>query len=136
MALHPGSSIILFDGVCNLCSWFVIFIIKRDKNSRFKFALLQSEAAKKILEPFGLPAGDLKTLVLVENGKAYLRSKAVLRIAGRLDGAWKISAILSFFPSFLSDAVYNLVSRYRYRIFGKKNDCMVPTPEIESRFIV
>lgn len=129
---HP---IILFDGVCNLCNSFVQFTIRHDKKNRFKFSSLQSDSAKKLLEPFHFPDQELKTIVLVEDGKLFLRSRAVLRIASQLDGAWKLSAVLYIFPSFFSDAVYNLVSKYRYKLFGKKNTCMVPTPELKTRFL-
>ena len=130
-----NDSIILFDGVCNLCNGFVQFVINHDKKNKFKFGSLQSDGAKKLLQPFHFPLDELKTIVLVEQGKIYLRSRAVLRIASHLDGAWKLSTILYVFPSFLSDAVYNLVSKHRYKIFGKRNECMAPTPELESRFI-
>jgi len=130
-----NENIILFDGVCNLCNGFVQFVISRDKKKKFRFGSLQSEAAKKILEPFHFPLNELKTIVLIDNGKIYLRSRAVLRIASQLGGAWKLSALLYIFPSFISDAVYNLISKYRYRIFGKRESCMIPTPELKSRFI-
>jgi predicted DCC family thiol-disulfide oxidoreductase YuxK len=128
-------SIILFDGVCNLCNGFVRFVISHDKRGQFKFASLQSEAAQKILEPFNFPLDDLKTIVLLEDSKIYLRSRAVLRIVKHLDGIWKISSVLSVFPPFLSDRVYNLVSAHRYKIFGKTDSCMLPTGELQSRFI-
>ena len=129
------SSIILFDGVCNLCNGFVQFVIRHDKKNKFRFGSLQSDNAKKLLEPFHFPVQELKTIVLVEDGKLFLRSRAVLRIASQLDGAWKFSAVLYIFPSFISDAVYNLVSKYRYKFFGKRDSCMVPTPDLKSRFI-
>jgi len=130
-----SNSIILFDGICNLCSNSVKFIIRHDKKNKFKFGSLQSDSAKKLLEPYHLPLEELNSFVLLENGKIYLRSRAVLRIASRLDGVWKLSAVLYIFPSFISDAVYNLVAKYRYRVFGKRDTCMIPTPELESRFI-
>ena len=129
---HP---IILFDGVCNLCNGFVQFVIRNDKKNKFRFGSLQSDGAKKILEPFQFPIDELKTIVLVEEGKIYVRSRAVIRIASHLNGAWKLSAILYIFPSFLSDAVYNLVSKYRYKIFGKRESCMIPTADLKSRFL-
>ena len=138
-------SIIFFDGVCNLCNGFVQFVISNDKQAKFKFASLQSDAAQKILRPFNFPLDELNTIVLFENarpnvvsdgrGKIYLRSRAVLRIAKQLDGIWKIAVVLYIFPSFISDGVYNLVSKYRYKIFGKKDSCLIPTPELKSRFV-
>jgi predicted DCC family thiol-disulfide oxidoreductase YuxK len=129
---HP---VILFDGICNLCNDFVQFVVRHDKKNKFRFGSLQSDAAKKLLEPFHFPLEELKTIVLVEDGKIYLRSRAVLRIASQLDGAWKLTVILYIFPSFISDAFYNLISKFRYKFFGKRDSCMVPTPELKSRFI-
>ncbi len=128
-------SLILFDGVCNLCNGFVQFVIERDKKGRFLFASLQSEVAQNILKSFDFSMDELKTIVLIENEKIYLRSRAVLRIASQLGGAWKLSAMLYVLPSFISDAVYNLISKYRYKLFGKKDSCMIPTPELEARFL-
>jgi predicted DCC family thiol-disulfide oxidoreductase YuxK len=129
---HP---VILFDGVCNLCNGFVQFIIKHDKKNKFRFGSLQSESAKKLLETFHFSLEELKTIVLVEDGKIYMRSRALLRIASHLDGVWKLTSIFHVIPSFISDVVYNLVSKYRYKVFGKRDSCMIPSPEIKSRFI-
>ena len=131
----PNHSIIFFDGVCNLCNGFVQFVIRRDKSAKFKFASLQSEAAENTLKAFNFPLDELRTIVLFQNGKIFLRSRAVLRIASQLGGAWKLAALLYVFPSFFSDAVYNLISKYRYKLFGKKDSCMIPTPELKSRFV-
>src|SRR5690348_6876242 len=129
------NSIILFDGICNLCNGFVQFVIRHDKKNKFLFGSLQSDAAKKLLEPFHFPVEESKTIVLIEDGELFMRSRAVLRIASQLDGAWKLSAAFYIFPSFISDAVYNIISKYHYRFFGKKDSCMVPAPELRSRFI-
>ncbi len=131
----PNQSYIFFDGVCNLCNGFVQFVITRDKQEKFKFSSLQSQAAEKMLKPFDFPLDELKTIILLQDGKIYLRSRAVLRIASQLGGSWKLSALLYVFPSFLSDAVYNLVSKYRYKLFGKRDSCMIPSPELKSRLI-
>lgn len=131
----PENPLILFDGVCNLCNGFVQFIIRHDKKSKFRFASLQSPAAKNILEHFSVSADELKTLVLIDSGKIYFRSRAVLRIARQLDGIWKLSSVFYIVPRFINDAVYNLVSETRYRIFGKRESCMTPSPENSSRFI-
>ena len=128
-------AVILFDGVCNLCNGFVQFIIKHDKKNKFMFGSLQSDAAKQLLEPFQFPVDELKTIILLENNKIYMRSRAVLRIASQLHGAWKLTAVFYIFPSFISDAVYNLIAKYRYKLFGKKDSCMIPTPELKSKFI-
>ena len=126
--------IILFDGVCNLCNGFVHFIIRRDKNNYFKFASLQSETAKEILIRFGLQE-KLKTIVFIENKKVYKRSTAALHICRRLQGAWPLLYGFIIVPPFLRDAVYNLVAKYRYQWFGKKDQCMLPTPALQSKFL-
>lgn len=126
--------IILFDGVCNLCNGFVHFIIRRDKNNYFKFASLQSETAKEILIRFGVQE-KLKTIVFIENKKVYKRSTAALHICRRLQGAWPLLYGFIIVPPFLRDAVYNLVAKYRYQWFGKKDQCMLPTPALQSKFL-
>jgi predicted DCC family thiol-disulfide oxidoreductase YuxK len=128
-------SIIFFDGVCNLCNGFVQFIIRHDAKAKFKFASLQSDSAKKILQEYHIPLDELKTLVLLEHGNVYLRSRAVLRIGKQLDGLWKLSVLFYIVPSFLADAVYNLISKYRYKVFGKRDTCMVPANDLRNRFL-
>jgi predicted DCC family thiol-disulfide oxidoreductase YuxK len=132
---NKNNSLILFDGVCNLCDGFVQFVISRDKPGKFMFGSLQSEAAQRILQEFNLPADELKTIVLIEDGKIFLRSKAVLKILEQLGGIYKIAKLFKLYPAFISDGVYNFISKHRYRFFGKKDSCMIPTPELQSRFI-
>lgn len=134
MTPETDKPIIFFDGVCNLCNGLVQFIIRHDKRGKFRFASLQSDIASQLLDG-KINLQEMRTLILLEHGNVYLRSRAVLRVASRLDGPWKASAVLYVFPAFLADAVYNLVSRYRYNLFGKKDSCMVPTPEMKSRFV-
>lgn len=126
--------IILFDGVCNLCNGSVQFIIKRDKEARFRYASLQSAAGQKILEQFHLPQDTFNSFVLFEDNKIYTRSTAALRVFSRLKG-WKWTAALQYVPLFIRDGVYNLIARNRYRWFGKRDECMIPTPELKSRFL-
>lgn len=127
--------LILFDGVCNLCNGAVQFIIKRDSKAKFRFASLQSAFGKSQLAKFKLDPDSLHTMVLIEEGQAFERSDAVLRIAKRLDGAWKIFSAFKIIPKFLRDAFYTLISSSRYRIFGKQDSCMIPSPELKYRFI-
>ena len=127
--------VILFDGVCNLCNGFVQFIINRDKKGHFTFGALQTKAAQELLSAFDFPPSLMTTIVLIEEGKAYTQSDAVLRIARRLKGGWKLLYGFKVLPRFFRDWVYGLVSRSRYKIFGKRNECMIPTPEIRKRFL-
>ena len=127
--------VILFDGVCNLCSASVLFIIKRDPAGRFKFASLQSPIAKELLQPHGISADAMSTIVLVDGARCLTKSDAVLEIARGLSAPWPIFSVLRFAPPFLRDACYDLVARHRYRWFGRQEACMVPTPALRSRFL-
>ncbi|MEO6169167.1 MAG: thiol-disulfide oxidoreductase DCC family protein [Chitinophagales bacterium] len=135
MSTIKNKTIILFDGVCNLCNGFVQFIIKRDKKERFVFGALQSERAKELLAEYQLPKEKMDSVVLIENGKVFTQSTAALRIAKKLDGGWSLTYAFIVIPKFLRDWIYGLIAKYRYKIFGKKDVCMVPTPEFKKRFI-
>ncbi len=128
-------SIVLFDGVCNLCNGSVQFIIRHDKAGRYRFASLQSDAGRRLQEQYQLDADALDTLILVEQGRAYVRSGAVLRIARGLGGGWQLAWVFIAVPAFIRDIFYRFVARNRYRWFGKKAECMLPTPELKSRFL-
>lgn len=129
---HP---VILFDGVCNLCNGSVLFIIKRDPRSQFYFAALQSDFGNKQLKNFGLPATELNSVLLIKGGTLYQKSNAALEIAKHLNGLWPVIYIFKIIPPFLRDGIYTWVARNRYRWFGKKDACMIPTPELKSRFL-
>lgn len=126
---------ILFDGVCNLCNGFVQFVIQRDPAVRFHFAALQSELGQKILKDHGLDTHEFQTVLLLENGKLYKQSTAALRIARRLKGGWSWAYGFMVVPGFIRDAVYDFVSKNRYRWFGQQESCMVPTPALKARFL-
>ena len=129
------SGIILFDGVCNFCNGSVNFIIERDRENYFKFAPLQSEIGQKLLAEHNIDKTQTDSVVLIENGKAFVRTTAALRIARKLSGAWKLFYGFSIVPSFIRDVFYKLFAKYRYKMFGKTEACMMPTPEIRARFI-
>jgi predicted DCC family thiol-disulfide oxidoreductase YuxK len=133
MQSHPHP-VILFDGVCNLCNGAVQFVIKRDQRKQFRFAALQSNAGKQLTEHFALPA-QLNTFVLLENGKVYTRSTAALRVARKLKGLWPLLYAGIIIPTFIRDAVYEFVSKNRYKWFGKKESCMIPSPELKQLFL-
>ncbi len=128
-----ANPIILFDGVCNFCNSSVNFIIEHDKKAHFKFAPLQSEIGKGFVEKFGL--SDVDSIILVENDKAYTHSTAALKFIKHLDGIWKFAYIFIVIPRPIRDFFYKLFAKNRYRWFGKKDVCMMPTPEIRSRFL-
>lgn len=129
--------IILFDGVCNFCNRWVVFVIRHDKKGAIKFAALQSDAGKKILKEKNLLQfiDNLDTFIFIVNSKAYTRSSAGLRIARYLNGGWKLLYAFLIVPRSIRDAVYNLIARNRYKWWGKRSECMVPSNEIKSRFL-
>jgi predicted DCC family thiol-disulfide oxidoreductase YuxK len=129
------SAVILFDGVCNLCNGFVQFVIAHDPNGRFKFAALQSETGQQLLQ--GLPPADrnLDSVILIQNGRFYKRSAAALRILRGLTGVWPLLYATIVLPAFFRDWVYNLVAKNRYRWLGQTESCLLPTPELQSRFV-
>jgi predicted DCC family thiol-disulfide oxidoreductase YuxK len=123
--------VILFDGVCNLCTGSVQFVIERDSRKRFRFASLQSPVAERLLGQ----RDNLESMILVQDGKTYRKSGAALRIARQLDGLWPLLALFLVVPRFLRDAVYDWIGRRRYRMFGKRDTCWVPRPELAERFL-
>ena len=127
--------IILFDGVCNLCNAAVQFVIRHDKKKQFTFASLQSETGQSILSSNDLPINVFNSFVLVENDKVYTRSTAALRVTKKLNGLWPGLYAFMVVPKFIRDWVYDRVSNNRYKWFGKKDECMIPTPELKARFL-
>jgi predicted DCC family thiol-disulfide oxidoreductase YuxK len=135
-AVPAGHALVLFDGVCNLCSAAVQFIIDRDPAGHFVFASLQSELGQRILAASGRdPTEAPETVLLVENGVVHDRSTAALLIARHLRGGWKLLRAAALLPRPLRDAAYRLVARNRYRWFGQAQECRVPTPELRARFL-
>jgi predicted DCC family thiol-disulfide oxidoreductase YuxK len=126
--------IILFDGVCNLCTGSVQFVLKRDKEKRFLFASLQSGYGQNLLKQFDLPANAYNSFVLFQDKKIYTRSTAALKVFQELK-RWKWVKIFWVVPRFIRDGVYNLIAKNRYRWFGKKSECWLPTPELKARFL-
>lgn len=129
------SAIVLFDGVCNFCEGSVKFIIEHDKEDYFKFAPLQSETGKKLLAEHNINKDETDSIVLIENGKAYTYSDAALNIAVHLDKTVSWTYFFIIVPKFIRDFVYKIIAKYRYKFFGKKDQCMVPTPDIREKFI-
>ena len=130
-----NKSIILFDGVCNLCNSSVNFIIKHDKKEQFLFASLQSDAAKEILLQFPIKKFNLNSIILIENGNVYKKSMAVLKISKQLNSGYKLLYAFIITPKFIRDWIYNYIAKNRYKWFGKKENCMIPTPEVSNRFL-
>ena len=148
MRRAPVERVVLFDGVCNLCNQLVQFIIRRDPHARFRFAPLRNDAGKMtpgVVLPgsakttpgviFPALTPTLPTLVLMEDGRVYERSTAVLRIARQLRAPWPLLFAFIVVPRPLRDWAYDAVARRRYRWFGRSETCMVPTPELRARFV-
>lgn len=133
--METEAPVIFFDGFCNLCNGAVQFTIERDVKNIFRFAPLQSNYAQEKLVPFAIEPKQGESMVLLENGKVYERSTAALRVAKQLGGAWPLLYGFIIVPTFIRDGVYNFVGKNRYKWFGKKESCWVPTPELKSKFL-
>ncbi len=134
-AIPRDKPILLFDGVCNLCNGFVQFIILRDSKAKIRFAALQSAVGQQLLQEAKMPLEELSTVVLWEKGKFYTHSDVPLRVVEYLDGLLPVFSVYIVIPKFIRDAIYNWIARNRYRWFGKKESCMIPTPELKARFL-
>ncbi len=127
--------VILFDGVCNLCNGAVQFVIRHDPKSIFRFASLQSDAGQTLLKSHALPHTTFNSFVLLDKGIAYTKSTAALRVAKKLPGVTRLLYGFIIVPNFIRNAVYDLISKNRYKWFGRQESCMIPTPELRSRFL-
>ena len=127
--------IILFDGVCNFCNYWVNFIIDRDKDDIFRFAALQSEAGQKLLNKFDLKAEDFNTFILIEGEIYFTKSTAALMIARKLNFPFKVLYYFIFIPKFLRDLIYSLIATNRYKFFGRRDKCRVPTDKEKKKFL-
>jgi predicted DCC family thiol-disulfide oxidoreductase YuxK len=128
-------SVLLFDGVCNLCNHIVTFIIHRDPKATFRFASLQSQIGARMLQQHGLPSSDMNTVILVEGNNFYTKSTAALHVFKRLGGLWPLLYMFIIIPKPIRDIIYAWVARNRYTWFGKKDQCMIPTPGLKERFL-
>lgn len=127
--------IILFDGICNLCDGVVQFVIKHDPENQFLFASLQSEAGQRLLKQYKLPVENFNSFILIQDEKVYSKSTGALKVARQIKGVWSWLYIFIIIPAFIRDAVYSWIAQNRYKWFGKKEACMIPTPELKARFL-
>lgn len=127
--------IILFDGVCNFCDGAVNFTLKRNARANILFAPLQSSAGQKLLQQYHLSTDSMESFVFIENNKTYQRSTAALKVCRHLRGLWPLCYGLIIVPKFIRDGIYNWIAKNRYKWFGKKESCMIPTPEVKARFL-
>lgn len=136
MELPRDKKIILFDGVCNLCDATVQFLIKHDRKDIFRFVALQSELGQEIVKYIGLDTSKTDSIILYEPGKAYYyKAQAALEIASEIGGFYSLLSVFKILPNSLNNAVYDYVARNRYKWYGKKDACMLPTPEMKAKFL-
>ena len=127
--------IVLFDGVCNLCNQAIDFIMQNDPRGRFKFGALQDEKTQELLAPYEVAKDYLDSIVLVRKNRIFYKSRAALEIARNLKGLWPLLYIFIIIPNFLRNPLYDWIARNRYKWFGKKETCRLPTPEEKERFL-
>lgn len=134
--IPEGKKIILFDGICNLCNTTVQKIIKKDSKNSFIFAALQSNIGKKIITKLNIDLSKIDSIILYEQGSSYhIKSSAVLKIMNEFGGFWKVSQILFLLPKPVRDFFYNYIAKNRYKWFGKKDNCIIPSKELKSKFL-
>jgi len=127
--------ILIFDGVCNICSFGIGIVLRADKQGVFRFAFGQGERGSALKAAYGLPKGDLESVTLIEDGRCYSKSDAVIEVVRRLPFPWPLLTVFKIVPKFLRDPLYSLVARNRYRWFGIRQSCFVSAPEYLSRFV-
>ena len=127
--------IILFDGVCNFCNSAVNFTIRRNKKANIAFAPMQSEVGQKLLQQYNLPKDDMQSFIFIENERVYKQSTGVLKVSRHLRGLWPLCYGFIIVPKFIRDGIYNWIAKNRYKWFGMRQQCMIPTPEIKARFL-
>lgn len=124
-----------FDGICNLCNGLILFVIKRDKKKIFKFASLQSVSGQKVLEKLNIKPDVMETIIYFSNNKYYTKSTAILQILKDLGGVWQLMFVFILVPRFIRNFMYSIIANSRYKVFGKRNKCAIPTPDVSERFL-
>lgn len=135
MSNDPGSAIVVFDGVCHLCNGWVQFLLRFDTRGVYRFASMQSETGHKLLKDHGLNPDDPSSFLLLREGHARTDSNAILDVLTGLGGPWRMFGVLRLVPRALRNRIYRFIARNRYRLFGKREFCMMPTPEMATRFV-
>lgn len=135
MAGQLADNVVLFDGVCKLCTGSVSFVLRHEREPALRFAAMQSRTGMRLMEQFGIEPTQMKTFVVIADGRAYVRSDAAIRVSRFLRGAWRLLGLIRIVPRPIRDWAYELVARNRYRWFGRHDRCMVPASELRERFI-
>jgi predicted DCC family thiol-disulfide oxidoreductase YuxK len=131
---QTNNPIVLFDGVCNLCNSTVLWIIKHDPTRQFRFASLQGDYGQQVLKQFHLPPDALNSFILLKDNQIYTKSTGALKVAKALNGLWSMLYIFIIIPAFIRNSVYDLIAKNRYRWFGKKESCAIPSPALKDLF--
>ncbi len=127
--------IILFDGICNFCNSAVNFTIKRNSKSNILFAPMQSEAGQRLLKQYNLPLTDMQSFIFIDQGTVYKQSTGALRVCRHLRGLWPLCYYFIIVPGFIRDGIYNWIAKNRYKWFGVRKQCMIPSPGVKARFL-
>ncbi len=135
MSSDAGGAIVVFDGVCHLCNGWVRFLLRFDARGVYRFASMQSETGRRLLRDHGLDPDDPSSFLLLREGRARTDSDAILDVLTGLGGAWRGFGVLRLVPRVLRDPAYRFIARNRYRLFGRREVCMMPTPESAGRFV-
>jgi predicted DCC family thiol-disulfide oxidoreductase YuxK len=135
MGSMASKYIVFFDGVCNLCDGAVQFFLKRDKKKKFLFGSLQGKTGQEYLRKYHLPSDKYHSFMLIEGNILYTRSTAALRMMKHLGRGWQLLYLFIYLPQPIRDGVYNLIAANRYKWFGKKDQCRLPTPDEKERFL-
>jgi predicted DCC family thiol-disulfide oxidoreductase YuxK len=130
-----GAPTIVFDGLCRFCNGWVGFVLRRDHARRFRFATAQSAAGAALMTAHGLSPDDLRTVLFVDGGKAYIKSDAGIRLLIALGGSWRLARVLLIVPRFICDGVYAWIARNRFRIAGRYDTCPLPPPDRREQFL-
>ena len=133
--MEPENPLVFFDGVCNFCNYWVNFAIQRDPRKRLRFSPLQGETARRLLPEYGIDHSANSSVLLLENGKLYRSSAAVLRIYRHLSGGWRLMYGLIVIPAFMRNALYNWVAKHRYKWFGRREVCRIPSEAEKAQFL-
>ncbi|WP_306350138.1 thiol-disulfide oxidoreductase DCC family protein [Flavobacterium sp. '19STA2R22 D10 B1'] len=134
--LPLDKKIILFDGVCNLCNSAIQYVIKHDKTDQFRFVSLQSDLGQEVINYLGIDSKSIDSIILYEPNKAYfIKADAAMRIAKYLGGIVSVISLFQFVPPFIKNSVYDFIAKNRYKWYGKQESCMIPTPELKSKFL-
>ncbi len=134
-AFADDRPLILFDGECVFCSGWVQFLLKRDRQKRFRFVVAQTPLGEALYRHYGLETGDYETNLLIDGGRAYYKSDATIRMLEGLGMPWALAGVLRVVPRRIADAAYGVVARNRLKIAGRRESCMVPTAEVRERFL-